>query len=245
MHPLRQSRLAALSVYQALEHQLGRICGPDLNPLRHLGALGFLLFWLLAISGIYLFAVFDTSAEGAYRSIDQLSRQQWYLGGVLRSVHRYSADAFIVVLLAHLLREALMGRYSGFRRFSWLTGVPLLLLAFTSAIGGFWLNWDQLGQFSAMATAELLDVLPVFASPLTRNFLGTAAVSDRLFSLFIFVHVGVSLFLVFGLWFHIQRLSHAAVFPPRPMVAAVMLGLLALALAAPVMSHAPARADPA
>jgi len=240
MHPLRQSRLAALSVYQALEHQLGRICGPDLNPLRHLGALGFLLFWLLAISGIYLFAVFDTSAEGAYRSIDQLSRQQWYLGGVLRSVHRYSADAFIVVLLAHLLREALMGRYSGFRRFSWLTGVPLLLLAFTSAIGGFWLNWDQLGQFSAMATAELLDALPLFASPLTRNFLGTAAVSDRLFSLFIFVHVGVSLFLVFGLWFHIQRLSHAAVFPPRPMVAAVMLGLLALALAAPVMSHAPA-----
>lgn len=240
MHLLRQSRLAALSVFQSFEHRIDRLCGSDLNPLRHLGALGFLLFWLLAISGIYLFAVLDTSAEGAYRSIDQLSRQQWYLGGVLRSVHRYSADAFIVVLLAHLLREALMGRYSGFRRFSWLTGVPLLLLAFTSAIGGFWLNWDQLGQFSAMATAELLDVLPVFASPLTRNFLGTAAVSDRLFSLFIFVHVGVSLFLVFGLWFHIQRLSHAAVFPPRPMAVAVILSLLTLALAAPVMSQAPA-----
>ncbi len=133
-----------------------------------------------------------------------------------------------------------MGRYSGFQRFSWLTGVPLLLLAFTSAIGGFWLNWDQLGQFSAMAMAELLDALPIFASPLTRNFLGTAAVSDRLFSLFIFVHVGVALFLVFGLWFHIQRLAHAAVFPPRPMAAAVFLALLALALAAPVMSHAPA-----
>ncbi len=69
-----------------------------MNPLRHLGALGFLLFWLLGISGIYLFAVLDTSAEGAYRSIDQLSRQQWYLGGVLRSVHRYAADAFIVVI---------------------------------------------------------------------------------------------------------------------------------------------------
>ncbi|MEO7937272.1 MAG: hydrogenase iron-sulfur subunit [Burkholderiaceae bacterium] len=239
-HPLRRGRLAALSAFMALERTLDRIGGSAHNPLRHLGSLGFLLFWLLAISGIYLFAVFDTSADGAYRSIDQLSRQQWYLGGVLRSVHRYAADAFIVVLLAHLLREALMGRYSGFRRFSWLTGVPLLLLAFTSAIGGFWLNWDQLGQFSAMATAEMLDVLPVFASPLTRNFLGTAAVSDRLFSLFIFVHVGVALFLVFGLWFHIQRLAHAAVFPPRPMAAAVVLGLLVLALVAPVMSHASA-----
>ena len=238
--PFRQARLAALSAFQALERSLDSISGAALNPLRHLGALGFLLFWLLAISGIYLFAVFDTSAEGAYRSINHLSRQQWYLGGILRSVHRYAADAFIVVILVHVLREALMGRYSGFRRFSWLTGVPLLLLAFVSAIGGFWLNWDQLGQFSAMATAELLDVLPIFGSPLTRNFLGTIAVSDRLFSLFIFVHVGVALFLVFGLWFHIQRLAHAEVFPPRPMAATVVVGLIVLALAVPVMSHAPA-----
>ena len=75
----------------------------------------------------------------------------------------------------HLLREWLFGRYHGFRRFSWLTGVPLLLFAFVSAIGGFWLNWDRLGQFSAIATAEWLDALPFFASPLTRNFLGVAS----------------------------------------------------------------------
>ncbi len=240
MQPLRATRLHALSGYQSVERLLDRVCGSRLNPLRQLGALGFLLFWLLAISGIYLYAVLDSSAEGAYRSIDTLSREQWYLGGLLRSLHRYAADAFIVVMLLHLLREALLGRYSGFRRFSWLTGVPLLLLAFTSAIGGFWLNWDQLGQYSALATAELLDFLPVFASPLTRNFLDAAAVSDRLFSLFIFVHLGVPLLLVFGLWFHIQRLAHAAIFPPRAMAAGVLTMLLALALAAPVLSHAPA-----
>ena len=32
---------------------------------------------------------------------------------------------------------------------------------FVAAIGGFWLNWDQLGQFSAIATAEWLDALPL------------------------------------------------------------------------------------
>lgn len=239
-HPLRQARLAALTAFETIERLLDRVGGPARNPLRHLGALGFLLLWLLTASGVYLFAVFDTSAEGAYQSIDRLSREQWYLGGMVRSVHRYAADAFVVVVLLHLLREALMGRYSAFRRVSWLTGVPLLLFVFTSAIGGFWLNWDQLGQFSAMATAELLDALPLFGSPLIRNFLGVDAVSDRLFSLFIFVHVGVALFLVFGLWFHIQRLSHAEVLPPRPMAMGVLLGLLMLALAAPVLSHAPA-----
>ena len=240
LHPLNALRRTALAGYRQLERTFDTAFGAPLNPWRHLGALGFLFFWLIALSGIYLYAVLDTSAEGAYHSIDRLSREQWYLGGVLRSVHRYAADAFVVVTLAHLAREWLHGRYHGFRRFSWLTGIPLLLFAFVCGIGGFWLNWDQLGQFSATATAEWLDWLPVFASPLTRNFLSAGAVGDRLFSLFVFIHLGVPLLLLFGLWFHIQRFSRAAVFPPRALAWGTLAALLALALAAPVMSHAPA-----
>ena len=231
---------ALQSAWRRVEHGLDAVFGERLNPLRHLGALGFMLFWLLAISGIYLYAVIDTSAQGAYASIDQLSRQQWFLGGWLRSLHRYAADAFIVVIVAHLLREWLFGRYHGFRHFSWLTGVPLLGFALISAVGGFWLNWDQLGQFSALATAELLDWLPLFASPFTRNFISSAMVSDRLFSLFVFVHLGVPLLLVFGLWFHIQRISRADVFPPRALALGSFIALLVLAFVQPVMSHGPA-----
>jgi quinol-cytochrome oxidoreductase complex cytochrome b subunit/coenzyme F420-reducing hydrogenase delta subunit/Fe-S-cluster-containing hydrogenase component 2 len=240
VHPLNALRQTALAGYRKLESAFDTLFGAPINPWRHLGALGFFFFWLLALSGIYLYAVLDTSAEGAYRSIDRLSREQWYLGGVLRSLHRYSADAFVVVTLAHLVREWLFGRYHGFRRFSWLTGVPLLMFAFVCGVGGFWLNWDQLGQFSAMATAEWLDWLPVFASPMTRNFLTAGAVGDRLFSLFVFIHLGVPLLLLFGLWFHIQRLSRAAVFPPRALALGTGAALLALALVAPVMSQAAA-----
>ena len=238
--PLNALRRAALAGYRQIERGFDTLFGAPLNPWRHLGALGFFFFWLLALSGIYLYAVLDTSAEGAYASIDRLSREQWYLGGVLRSLHRYAADAFVVVTLAHLVREWLLGHYHGFRRFSWLTGVPLLLFAFVSGVGGFWLNWDQLGQFSAIATAEWLDWLPVFGSPMARTFLTAGAVADRLFSLFVFIHLGVPLLLLFGLWFHIQRLSRAAVFPPRALAWGTCATLLALALVVPVMSHAPA-----
>ena len=141
--------------------------------------------------------------------------------------------------MAHLAREWLLGRFNGFRRFSWLTGVPLLPLAFVCAIGGFWLNWDRLGQYSAVATAEWLDALPFLASPLARNFLG-GAVSDRLFSFFVFVHLGVPLLLVFGLWFHIQRIARAEVFPPRALGIGTAAALLAMALALPVRSQGPA-----
>ena len=228
-------------LWQRAERGLDSAAGGTLhNPLRHLGALGFLCFWLLAVSGIVLYAVLDTSASGAYRSIDALSRQPWYLGGWLRSLHRYAADAFVVFSVAHLAREWLLGRFGGFRRFSWLTGVALLPLVFVCAIGGFWLNWDRLGQFSAIATAEWLDALPLFASPLTRNFIAVEAVSDRLFSLFVFVHLGVPLLLVFGLWFHVQRITRAAVFPPRPLALGMTAALVVLAIALPVASTGPA-----
>ncbi|HOM14682.1 MAG TPA: cytochrome b N-terminal domain-containing protein, partial [Rubrivivax sp.] len=234
------ARQRALLGWRRVEALFDAAFGSRLNPLRHLGALGFLCLWLLAVSGIYLYALLDTSAAGAYRSIHGLAQQPWYLGGWLRSLHRYAADAFVLLMALHLLREWLHGHYQGMRRFSWLTGVPLIVFAFISAIGGFWLNWDQLGQFSAIATAEWLDALPLLGAPLARNFLGASAVSDRLFSLFVFVHIGVALLMVFGLWFHVQRLTRAAVFPPRSLALASAALLCALALAAPVVSHPPA-----
>ena len=103
--------------------------------------------------------------------------------------------------------------------------MPLIGFVFVGAIGGFWINWDQLGQFSAIATTEWLDALPLLAAPLTRNFLADEAVNDRLFSLFIFVHIGVPLLLLFGLWFHIQRLTRAAVMPPRALAIGLTLTL--------------------
>lgn len=229
----------AAAGWRRLEHVFDGAFGAALNPLKHLGALAFLMLWLLAGTGIVLYAMLDTSAQGAYRSIDEFSRARFGLGSMLRGLHRYAADAFVVLMLAHLVREWVLGRFHGFRRFSWITGVPLIPLAFVCGIGGFWLNWDRLGQFSAIATAEWLDALPFLASPLARNFLG-GAVSDRLFSLFVFVHLGLPLLLVFGLWFHIQRISRPAVFPPRALALGSTGALLALALAWPVRSQGPA-----
>ena len=238
--PTTRLRESLLAVFQGAERVFDAAFGSALSPLRHLGATAFMMLALLVASGVYLYAVLDTSALLAYPSIERLAHEQRYFGGVLRSLHRYAADAFVIVLLLHLLREGLYGRYRAFRRFSWLTGVPLLGFAFVSASCGLWLNWDLLGQYSALATAEWLDWWPFFASPLTRNFLNAAAVSDRLFSLFVFVHLGVPLLMLFGLWFHVQRISRAALFPPRRLFWGTLAALLLLALVQPVLSHAPA-----
>ena len=93
------------------------------------------------------------AVEGGFDAAFALSRLPFGLGRLLRGLHRYAADVLVLVTALHLLREWLHGHARGFRRFHWLTGVPLIGFVFVSAIGGFWINWDQLGQYSAIATA--------------------------------------------------------------------------------------------
>ncbi len=223
------------AAWRRLEQGFDRAFGATANPLRLLGALLFLSFALLLVSGIWLYAVFEPSASGAYASVAQLTRAPWSVGAVMHSLHRYATDAFVVLTALHLLRELLYGRWRHFRRFSWLSGCVLLPFIAVSAIGGFWLNWDEIGLFSAVATAEWLDALPLLAQPLARNFLRGASVSDRLFSLFVFVHIGASLLLLLGAWLHLQRITRAMVFPPRSLALGTGVTLLLLALVAPVM----------
>lgn len=223
----------------ALDHRFDAALGAAANPLKQLGALAFWLLALLAASGIVLYALLDTSVQGAYSSVERLHAAPWRSGDLLRGVHRYAADAFALVLLLHLLREAALAHFAAFRRYAWITGVALLPIAWACGVGGFWIGWDRLGQYSATAAAEWFDALPLLASPLARNFLGTA-VSDRLFSLFVFVHLGLPLLLVFLGWAHIQRLGHPAVFPARRLAVGTTGALLALALLLPVRGQGPA-----
>ena len=191
MHGAAGPRVLGLSAWRAAERAVDLAFGSARNPLRHLGAIGFFAFWLLAASGIVLYIVLDTSVEGAWRSIHDLAEAPLGLGVLLRGVHRYAADLMVGAMALHLLREWLHRHERGVRRFAWLTGVPLIGIVFAIAIGGFWINWDQLGQYSATATAEWVDALPFVSSAMARNFIAVSAVSDRLFSLFVFVHIGL------------------------------------------------------
>ena len=213
--------------------------GDRLNPFYHLGEITFLLFWIVAASGLYLYAFFKTGVTEAYTSVDRLSAQ-WWLGGIVRSLHRYASDGMVVTMLLHLVRHFCFDRYRGFRWFSWITGTALVWLLYVSGINGFMLPWDRLAQFVTVAGAELLDGLPIFSGALIRNFIYPASVNDRLFSLLSFMHIGVPLVLLLFMWVHIQRVPKASTNPPRPIVFALLLTLIVLGLALPVRSHPPA-----
>ena len=231
----------AQTLFERIENFFDAFFGGADNPLRHLGALGLYFLWILVASGLYLYTVLDTSIEGVYRSIGWLSREQWYLGGILRSLHRYASDAFVLMMVLHLLREWAYGRYYGFRLYSWVTGVPLIWLAYISGIGGYWIVWDELAQFSAIATTELLDWLPFFNEPTARNFLTPDSINDRFFTVLIFIHLIVPLLLILGLWAHVNRISRVDYLPSRRAMIATLASLLVLAMVKPALSDAPAK----
>lgn len=229
--------------FDVVERVFSAVFSPNANPFLFLGTLSFYFFWIVAISGIYLYIFFETSISGAYDSIEYLTHTQWYLGGIMRSMHRYASDAMAVTVTLHLLREFSLDRYRGARWFSWITGAPLLWLLFASAIGGYWLVWDVLAQYIAVTTSEWLDWLPIFNSPMARNFLNEASVDDRLFSLLVFLHIGIPLALLAGMWIHIQRVSHSKTIPPRGLALGSLGAFLAMAIAKPALSQAPANLD--
>ena len=118
--------------------------------------------------------------------------------------------------------------------------MALIWLAYVAGVNGYMLPWDRLAQFVTQASFEWLDWLPGFGGTLIRNFIQPEHVSNRLFSLLVFIHIGVPLVMLLVMWIHVQRVPKAATQPPRPIALALLVMLVVLALAAPVASQGPA-----
>lgn len=228
------------AVYMRCDRVLDYAFGTRDNPLYSLGGLGFYLYWIIAVSGIYVFAFFDTGLTEAYGSVEAMTHLQWWLGGIMRSLHRYASDALILVIGLHIVREFAFDRYRGTRWYSWVLGVPTVALAFAAGITGYWLVWDRLAQYVAETTAELLDWLPIFGSPIARNFLAPSYVDDRFFTLMLFIHIALPLVMLFIMWFHVNRVNRPRINPPRNLAIATLVLLIALSLVYPAVSQGPA-----
>lgn len=213
------------------------------NPFSNLGSLGWFFYWIVAASGIYLFIFFDTGITNAWQSLEVITNEHFMVGSVMRSFHRYASDALVVVVFLHLAREFSLDRLRGRRWFAWITGVPLLWFIYISGITGYWMVWDVLSQYVAIATTEWLDTLPFFGEPIAANFLNDTKLSERFFTLMVFIHIAVPLFMLMLMWVHIQRLTDARTNPPRGLAVGTLLALLVLALVFPAVSQAPASLD--
>ncbi len=223
--------------FDRIERPLDRLFGADWNPLANLGPLGWFLFWIVAVTGVYLFIFFDTGVVAAYESVEWLTNDHWFHAGLTRSLHRYASDLLVAVMLIHMVREWAFDRYRGRRWFSWVTGVLVLWFVYLSGITGYWLVWDTLAQYVALTTTELLDALPFFAEPIARNFLTPSSLSGRFFTLMVFLHIAIPLILLLMMWIHVQRITSARTKPPRGLGTIMLVALVAVSYLMPAVSQ--------
>lgn len=226
-----------------LENSFNGAFGPALNPFYYLGAIAYLMFWIIVVSGFYIYIFYDTGIEDSYTSVEQLTHEQWYLGGIMRSLHRYASDAMVLVAALHMLRNFFFDRYRNFRWFSWYTGIVAIWLVYMAGINGYWLVWDKLAQFTVVATVEWLGELPIFSAPMVRNFLEQGSVNDRFFSLLSLLHIGLPLGTFALIWVHTQRVPQARTSPPKALTIGIVLSMIVLALLMPVLSQGQADLD--
>ena len=224
-------------VFLRVEGLFNAAFGDRINPFYHLGAITFFLFWVVGASGLYLYIFFETGLSVAYSSVVHLTENQWFAGGIMRSVHRYASDAMVLTMVLHMLRYFAFNLYHGFRWFSWVTGVMLIWMVYATGINGYMLPWDQLAQYVTVTSFEWLDWLPSFGGTLMRNFIYSSAVGDRFFTLLSFMHLGLPLVVLMVMWIHVQRVPKARTTPPRPIVIGLLLTMLVLSLVLPVHSQ--------
>ena len=125
-----------------------------------LGGLALTTLLLLTGSGLLLLFYYSPSPERAHGSIQFLEIDVWG-GGYLRSLHRLSSHALLVLITLHALRVILTGAFKRPQRLNWIVGWLLLFLAVFAAYTGYLLPADQLAYWATQTGMELLRTLPM------------------------------------------------------------------------------------
>ena len=154
-----------------------------------LGGLAFTAFLIMLASGMLLLIYYQPTPERAFNSILFLENSVWG-GKYLRSVHRLTSDAFLVLIFLHTLRVALTGAYQRQRRFNWVIGMLLLCLALFEAYSGYLLPMDQLAFWATQTGMELVTTVPfghVLQSLLVPDGVGQPLTLLRFYALHIVI----------------------------------------------------------
>jgi quinol-cytochrome oxidoreductase complex cytochrome b subunit len=215
-----------------------KICTAKYNPLNWLGAISCFIFLILTATGIYLFLFYEISAKNAYQSIEHLTVNQWYLGGLIRSMHRYASAGLIVSMTLHTIQMFVKNRYRSWRWLTWVSGVSSIWVTIFIGLLGYTMVWDETALFIARTFTPLLDNLPFSAKPLSFAFLKMP--SNLFFRVIVFSHLVVPILLLCLFGFHTARMRNAKIVLPKELMYMLLAVFFIVSIITPATSGPPA-----
>ncbi len=181
------------------------------------GTAVFLSLILLFTGALEIFYYIPTQADAA-QSIQTIS----YLvpfGGLVRNLHFWAAQLLLIVTAVHLVRVIFTGAYIPPRRFNYLLGLTLFVLAILLDFTGYILRWDQGIQWALVVGTNLVKTIPLIGMNFYRLLVGGTELGDATLIRFYAWHIfGLMLIAsILGIWhlFRVRRDGGVALPPPN------------------------------
>ena len=150
-----------LGLTATMEDQYNRIVPKHAtNYIYCFGGVAFILFVILAVTGILLAVYYQPTPDTAYQSVLNISTHVQF-GWWIRSIHRWAAGGMVLLVFVHLLRVFFTGAYKAPRELNWLTGVALLLITLGFGFTGYLLPWDQKAYWATKVGTDIAGSVPL------------------------------------------------------------------------------------
>lgn len=196
-----------LPVQEAIDKHMTKYYAPkNFNFWYVFGVLAIVVLVNQILTGIWLTMNFNTSAEGAFASVEYIMRDVDF-GWILRYMHSTGASAFFVVVYLHMFRGLMYGSYKKPRELIWIFGMAIYLILMAEGFMGYVLPWGQMSYWGANVIVSLAGAIPVVGEDLMTWIQGDFLISGATLNRFFALHViALPLVLVALVVFHLLAL---------------------------------------
>ena len=160
----------------------------------YFGGISLFLFIIQVVTGILLLLYYKGSEELAFESIQYIMSKVQF-GWLVRSVHSWTANLFVLALFIHMFSVYFEKSYRKPREITWLTGMVMFFLALGFGFSGYLLPWNELAFFATKVGTDIAGVIPIVGKPIMLFMRGgedvTGATLTRLFGFHVAVFPGI------------------------------------------------------
>ncbi len=183
------------------------------------GGLAVFLSIVLGVSGILEMFYYIPTTDQAALSVQTITYLV-PLGGFIRNLHFWAGQLLLIITGLHFLRVIFTGAYAPPRRFNYLLGTGLFVLAVLLDFSGYILRWDIGIQWALITGTNLIKTIPLIGESIYGFVVGGPQPGNiTLLRFFAWHCYGLALIasgLVIWHIFRVRRDGGIAAPPPKP-----------------------------
>lgn len=156
--------------------------------INYLWNWGFILGIVLIIqiiTGLILASHYNSNMDTAFSSVIHILRNV-NIGYFIRFIHINGASLFFVLIYFHIFRGLIIRSYKN--KYTWITGLTILLILMGTAFLGYVLPWGQISYWGATVITNLASAIPIWGNTIVAWLWGGFSISQATLTRFFILH---------------------------------------------------------